>query len=231
MGVPHYGGSLTSSGRLGRRPGPGTTFAKEVFLERLVRFDLAKIQGRSLLSDQDISKVLGKSTRAINSIRSTVPYLRKRMEITTGIGTDVEGNVEITIAKHRQLLKMAIPDAMRAIFDAVRTPNDAQTTLAEKKFKVEVARDILDREGTFPKISRTDSHLKIAHDFSSVDGVSKELLDSMSEPIQDDSPTESILQALAANQKFTNSETLSSEEMEASMARLESMPLTSKEIN
>ncbi len=228
---PFYGGSLTPSGRLGRRPHAKSMFRTEVMLERLVRFDLAKAQGRSLLSDQDISRVLGRSVRSINSIRSKTPYLRKRMEITTGINTDSEISVEQSISKHRQMLKLLLPSALRVIADAVSTPNDHQTTLAEKKFKVEVARDILDREGTFPKISRTDSHVKVAHDFSDVDGISRELLDSLDTPIQEPSATESILQALAVNKKFTNSESLTSQEMEASMAALEAMPVSSKEIN
>lgn len=227
MAASFYGGSLTQTGRLGRRPQEKSIFKLEVLLERLVRFDLAKAQGQSLLSDPDISRVLGKSVRAINSIRSTVPYLRKRMEITTGISTDADGQVQISISKHKQMLEMGIPDAMRVILDTVRRPIKSTTTLAESKFIVETARDLLDRQGSFPRISRTDAHLKVAHDFKETDGVSDEILRSLEGSVQEENPTETILQALAANKKFTHSETLSAVDMEKSLLELES---ASKEI-
>ena len=231
MANSHYGGSLTASGNLGRRPRPETLFKTEVILERLVRFDLAKAQGQSLLSDDDISRVLGRSKRALNSLRGKVPYLRKRIELTTGINTDATEFVETSVQKHKQMLKLLLPNALRVIADAVQTPNGVTTTLAEKKFKVEVARDILDREGSFPKISRTDSHVKMEHDFSEMAGISRELLDSIDGPVQDDTPTEATLKTLAVNKAFTSTESLDSAELEASLAALENMPLSSTEIN
>lgn len=228
---PHYGGSLTPSGRLGRKPAENTQFRVEVLLERLVRFDLAKAQGTSLMSDDDIARVLNRSKRRLNYTRGTVPYLKKRMEILTGISTDAADSVNVSISKHKQMLELAIPDALRVIMDTVRRPITMNISLAEKKFVVETARDILDRQGSFPRISRTDAHVKHEHNFAESDEVSRDLLDSLDGPVQSKSPTESILQALAMNEKFSKSDTLSSQEMEASLVALEAMPLSSKEIN
>ena len=224
----HYGGTITPGGRLGHSVAEKTQFRTAVLLERLVRFDLQKTQGTSILSDDDIARVLNRSKRNIQRIRDTVPYLKKRMELLTGISTDAEEFVEASTKRHRQYLELAVPDAMRVIIDAVRTPIGPNTSLAEKKFRVETARDLLDRQGSFPRISRTDSHVKHEHDFLSVDGVSKELLDSLETPVQENSATEEMLQALATNKKFTNSETLTSAEMEASMTALEAMPVTTE---
>ena len=222
MATPHYGGTLSPSGRVGRKPAEGTQFKTEVLLERLVRFDLMKTQGVSVMSDDDIARVLNKSKRRIAVLRTGIPYLRKRMEVLTGINTDAQESVEISVTRHKQMVKLMLPDALRVIADAVRTPVTASTSLAEKKFKVEVARDILDREGSFPRISRTDSHLKVEHNFESVDLASKEIMEAMGqEPVQASKPTQSILDAIAINKEFAESETLALQDMEASLKDLE----------
>jgi hypothetical protein len=225
----HYGGSMLASGRLSQVPDGKHLFKMHLFCERLVRFDMAKAFGTSLLSDKEIAKVLGKSVRSIESYRRTVPYLKKRMELTSGVGLDAADDVEKISALHRQQLKLMLPVALRTIYDAVQRPTNPNTTLAELKFKVDVAKDILDREGTLPKITRTDNHLRVDHNFSDMDGVSQELLDSV-DVVQEDDARKSpiILDKIAVNDAFGNTETLSVKDMEASLASLEAMKITTE---
>lgn len=228
--MTHYGGTFTKSGRLSATPERGLQFNVAVFLERLVRFDIAKANGTSLLTDIEISRVLGKSVRAIQSWRRRVPYLKKRMELLTGIHTDSSNAVELTTSRHKQMLGLMLPNALRTLYDALQTPTTVLTTLAEKKFRVEVAKDILDRQGDFPRISRTDAHVKNEHSFSSLDGVSKDLLDSIDVPFQDDEAETSILikNKIAASKAFSQTETLTPQDMEASMLSLETMQVEGK---
>ena len=223
----NYGGSFNKHGRISQLTGLKVQFRTEVLLDRLVRFDLAKAQGRSLLSDVEIGKILNRSVRSIVMIRRKIPYLKKRVELMTGINTDHQELTETSINKHKQMLRLMLPTAMRVIYDAAQGPMDATTTLAEKKFRVEVAKDILDREGSFPRISRTDSHVKHEHKFDDMDGISKELLDSIDVPLQEEDPALalSIQNKITASKAFTQTETLSSELMEASITALETLPV------
>lgn len=225
----YYGPGFTKSGRLSRNPDGKTYFKILLFMEKLVRFDIAKAQGTSLLSDRDIAKVLGKSVKRIQSYRNSTAYLKKRTELLTGIGTESAQDVEKIASLHKQQLKLMLPQALRTIYDAIQQPL-VGATLAERKFRVEVARDILDREGSFPKISRTDSHVKLEHTFEDLDGVSKEVLDSIETHVQEDDPRQAqvIQDKIAVSTAFSRTETLSAQDMEASMTALEAMPVNTE---
>jgi len=217
-----FGGSLTRRGKVSGRPNGDVFFKTEILIEKLARYDLLKITGISLVSDQELSTLLRRSVSYINALRTKPAYLRKRIELTTGISPSLETQVVTSVQKHRQQMRMMLPDAMRAIADVLQMK---PSNTAEMRLKMEVARDVMDREGSLPKISRTDSHVKVDHDFTSTDGVSKELLEALSDG-EAPSP-ESIRSLIQVNKSFTNSTSLTPSEQEAAMAVLESIPSSS----
>jgi len=217
------GGTLTKSGNLSSNPRPGVMFKTEIIMERLVRFDLAKLSGRSVMTDEDISKVINRSASYIRVMRTKDIYVRKRMELTTGISSDITMDTETSVRRHKQMLQLLIPDAMRVLVDSIQFQ---PVTLQEKKFRADIAKEILDREGTFPKISRTDIHSKIEHDFTATDGVSRALLDALDGEVQYKEQNHAIVQALEVNTAFSNSETLTAAEQEQALKALEQMPQT-----
>jgi hypothetical protein len=189
-------------------------------LEKLVRFDIAKAQG-ALILDEDLARIFKRSSRYLNVIRKKASYIAKRMELTTGIPAMAEETVELTIARQRQYLKEMMPSALRVVADIIQSkPTDA----VGRRLQTQMALEVLDREGSFPKISRTDVHQKIEHDFAAMDGVSKALLEAMDGVPQRENNDDSILEAIKANTAFSNSDTLSSEQQEVAMTILESMP-------
>lgn len=210
--------TLTKSGRLSRHPSQDTRVSTEVFLEKLVRFDLAKAQGTSLITDQEICRILGKSYRAINTIRSKASYLRKRVELTTGISTDSANFVRHSAEAHKQILELMMPDAMRVLANQLR---NNPTNSVDRRLQTTVALEILDRQGSLPKISRTDSHVKVEHDYTSLDSVSKDLIASVEGPIQISAADEAINQLLETNKRFANSDSIATTQQEQAMKILE----------
>ena len=218
--------TLTRKGRLGNKPRDKTHFATEVILEKLVRFDLAKAQGKSLVTDHEIAKILGRSTRSLLYLRKHLTYLKKRIEITTGIGTTTAQSVDEAIRMQRMMLKMLMPDALRTLADQLQTK---PISIQEKRLNTTVALEILDREGSFPKISRTDIHQKVEHDYSSLDSASKDLLEAL-----DNSASRSgaeVEAILDVNDKFSNSVTIDAEAQQDALDQLSSIPLKSDSIN
>ena len=143
----------------------------------------------------------------------------------TGISGISSDTVEMTIQRQRQVLKEMMPTAFRVIADALCAK---PTSIAEKRIQTSLALEVLDREGTFPKISRTDSHVKIEHDFASADQVSKDLLDSIDGAVQyADDDNKGILESIEANSSFTNSDTLNAAKQEKAMKILEATPISS----
>ena len=224
--TPALYATLTRKGRLGNKPREKTHFATEVILEKLVRFDLAKAMGKSLITDHEIAKVLGRSTRSLLYLRKHITYLKKRIELTTGIGTETAKTVDEAIRQQKMVLRMAMPTALRALMNQLEF---VPQTIQEKRLQTQVALEVLDREGTFPKISRTDIHQKVEHDYSSLDNASKELLEALDSSAS--RPAAEITALLDTNNKFSNSETISPEEQQDALTLLEGMKVQSDKIN
>lgn len=225
-GTPALYATLTRKGRLGNKPREKTHFATEVILEKLVRFDLAKAMGKSLITDHEIAKVLGRSTRSLLYLRKHITYLKKRIELTTGIGVDTAKTVDEAIRQQKMILRMAMPTALRALMNQLET---VPQTIQEKRLQTQVALEVLDREGTFPKISRTDIHQKVEHDYSSLDNASKDLLEALDSSAA--RPAAEIAALLETNNKFSNSETISPEEQQDALSMLETMKVQSDKVN
>lgn len=219
----HFGGSISKTGRLSQQPYEGHQYKTIVRIDKLVAFDIFRASNPTgTLTDAEIAKAMGVSTRILEGLRKKPWYLKRRMERTTGVALNNDLTVEQTVALNKKFLKEAMPTALRVLVDQLQTP---AYTLDDKKHQAKIALEVLDREGTFPKISRTDVHQKVEHDWSKADGVSQALLDAMDgAPQETDSP--SILDALKITSAFSNSETLAPETQSKLMNELETMPTT-----
>lgn len=209
-----YGGRINKKGNLVGTPTPGTQFKTLAKIEKLVRLDNASSLGVPL-TDREIGRLLGCSSFMVRVLRQKPEYLQLRAEVLTGLSASADTQVEVIVAARRQALRDMLPLALRIVADTLTNP------LTNPVLKAKVALEVLDRDGTFPKISRTDNHIKVSHDYAEQDRVSEELLGYMDAPKAELDP--SILRALEANKKFANSETISSQEQQAALAKLEAM--------
>ena len=216
----HYGGHLTESGRVGHNPTGSSKLVSLGRIEKLVRMDLAIAQG-ALLQDVDIARVLNCSIHMVRRLRNKREYLQLRMEYTTGISTRAEDTVETMITIRRQQMRDMLPQAFKVVADALTSNNTPMS------IKAKIALEVMDREGTFPKISRTDVHAKVEHNYGAVDALSAEMLSYMQGNTRGESEQEILIkQAIEANKKFSNSETLSAIDQEAALTALEATPIT-----
>lgn len=223
----NYLGSLRK-GRLSSRPQKDKNFGTLSRIEKIVRLDLGFQTTGITIPDVDIARMVGRSARYIRVLRTKVEYLKMRTQIQTGICIDVEGSIEDIKAYRKQYFKESLPSALRAIVDELERP---AVTPFDRKLKIDLAKDFLDREGTFPKISRTDSHVKIQHDYTEADEAAASLLAAMDGPVQVKEITTETQRVLSANSAFTNSETISHSQQEEALATLETLIPMSDSIN
>ena len=224
----HYGGTLTPKGNLSSRPLKGKRFQDMARLERLCRIDIAIATAGIPVPDSDIALMLGRSEYLIRRMRKKVEYLRFRTAIQTGVALETEVSAAEMVEYHKTRFRDMLPDALRVIADELTKP---AATIAERKLKVELARDVIDREGSFPKISRTDVHAKIDHNYDAIDSVSSELRAAMDAPLQDEELLQNVQVVLEANRAFSNSETLTHDKQEAALHQLEVMQPISDAVN
>lgn len=217
----HYGGRINKKGNLASTPYQGIQFKTMARIEKLVRLDQATTTGVPI-TDAEIGRILKCSKFLVRLLRRKPEYLQLRMEVLTGISTSAENAVEAIVAARKQALRDMLPMALRVVADTLTNP------LTNSALKAKIALEVLDREGTYPKISRSDVHHKVEHDYGDQDQVSKELLGYMDKAQDETNP--SILKAIDANKKFSNSETLSPQQQEAAMAALEALSPTTERI-
>ena len=224
----HYGGSLTAKGNLSQMPRRGKRFAYLALIEKLVRLDLGMHNSGIVVPDGDIGRMIGRSARYVTVIRRSVDYLTMRIQIQTGISISSEATAKDIAEYRRAHFREMLPDALRVVADALLVQ---PKSLAERKLQTQIALEVMDREGTFPKISRTDVHAKVEHDYSSLDAVSAELLSVMDSPMQSEALPARLQGILDANRAFSNSETLTHDKQEAALASLETTNLPPNMIN
>jgi hypothetical protein len=211
----HYGASVTKSGAVVGSYGVRTK--TKIQIERLVQIDLASLNSLNLTL-QDIGRVLGCSARYVQTLRNHPAYIMLRMEMTTGISARAEDSAKNFVALRKQAMVDMLPAALRTIAEAISSPS---TPIA---VRVKVAQDVIDREGSFPKVSRSEIRARVEHDYAASDGVSAELLSYMTHSSSEDEVDPLILKALAANRAFSSSDTISSAQQEKAMKMLELIP-------
>jgi hypothetical protein len=207
--------SISATGKLSSKFAKGTRFNSVQLIRKLVQFDLAKLQGAGI-ADVDIARILNRSVYSLARIRTKLDYLKIRTETTTGIPAGGYEYVNMSLAQRREMLRDAVPSALRVMVDILE--NKPSDTLG-RRLQVEIAKEVLDREGTLAKVSKAEIHATHSHDYASIDGVSKELLDAMGGSTEN--LLETVNEIVRTNEKFSNSETLSAQEQEAALAKLD----------
>ena len=208
----YYGGSINPSGKLGPKPlRSSRTFRSAKRLETIVRLENAAI------SEAAAAAMLSISVNRLRLIKKTPEYLRARIKITHGIITDNDGELANIRAQRREAICELLPPALRAIADAVITPAH---TLAQRKFQLSAAQDILDREGTFPRVSRSEVAAKTSgFDWGAAEAHANVILNVLN--VQ--SPTKSAEDLLGVAASFSGGAVLSPDEQHKAIQSLESL--------
>lgn len=205
----HYGGSLTATNRLGVKPQKDADFRKQKRLETIIRLENAA------MPQQAIAAMFCISIHRLRRIKESPEYLIARMKITHGIIVEHQASIEQIREQRKEMLTQLLPPALQVLANELQT---AGGTLAERKLKTEIARDILDREGTFAKVSRTEIKPVENFDFEKADAASAEIMRALKAAAL---PTHSS-ETIEANIAFSNSRTLSAVDQQEALASLES---------
>jgi hypothetical protein len=116
-------------------------------LELIVRMENAG------LPESAIAPMLSITVNRLRHIKKSTDYLAARIKITTGLIVDQEGALAEVKAQRKEMLTQMLPTALQVIANAVNTP---AITLGERRFQHEVAKDILDREGQYTRVTRAE---------------------------------------------------------------------------
>lgn len=208
----HYGGGFTRKGGASSLPN-GRKFKTQKRLETIVRlenagFTVGQIAPMIMISQKRVQQI----------IRST-DYLNARIRITHGIIIDHESTLSQIKEQRKEILTQLLPPALQALANEIQAP---AVTLMERKHKHAVITDLLDREGSFAKISRAEIKDVDHFDFEAADAQSRSLINAVrSVASPPTGKTEEIRKAIAQNVAFSQSHTLSSIDQQEALKALE----------
>lgn len=119
----------------------------KVFKTRM-RWERAARMEAMGVSDADIALAIGVSLPGLATLKQSLEYRQIRLQISTGILSDIDDGIADETQELRNRLKEQVPVAMQAIADLVAQKTDS-------KLRLQAAETILDRDGRFMKASRT----------------------------------------------------------------------------
>lgn len=232
----HYGGTQNpKSAALGPKPSAGKQFKTQKRFETIVRLENAGF------SEAASAAMLCISVPRLRYLKKQSDYLIVRAKLTHGIILDWDNELAKVKEQRKELLTAMLPPALLCLSQEIQRP---AITLAERKHQAQVAQDILDREGTFAKISRAEIKPVDHFEFERYDAASKGIIaaltgtgghaatGSVNNVIamnEDGSPRAPFgahtIEAVAANEAFSNSHTLSQTDQEKALAQLEAEAL------
>jgi hypothetical protein len=223
----HYGGTLnTGTAALGPKPSAGKQFKTQKRFETIVRLENAGF------SEAASAAMLCISVPRLRYLKKQPDYLIVRAKLTHGIIIDWDKELSVIKEQRKEILTNALPPALRCLMEELQRP---AITLAERRHQTQVAQDLLDREGTFAKISRAEIKPVDHFEFEKYDKASQGIIAALTAtaaPPQLDENGDFIapfgahtIEAVKANEAFSNSHTLSQTDQEKALAQLEAEAL------
>lgn len=208
----HYGGSLNpKTGRFSPKPKLGTVFKKQKRYELMARLENAGI------GEGAAAAMLCISIPRLRYLKKNPDYINARLKITHGIIVDFDSSLAAVKEQRKELLMQQVPQALQIIINELQTP---AVTLADRKHKASIAQDLLDREGTFAKISKSEIKAESTFDFTAKDTYSSSILDAI-RGVSQATPQSNAFDAIEANKEFANSSTISETDQQAAITKLE----------
>ena len=214
----HYGGSLTKNNHLSSKPDPKIIFKDQRRFETMIRLENAGI------TEAAAAAMLGVSLRRLSYLKKTPEYLAARMKITYGIVLDNAAQLDLIREQRKEMLTQLLPAAFQVLANELQTK---ATTIAERKHQVDVARDIMDREGSFAKVSRAEIKPVDAFDFERADEASRSIINTI-RGIAPPAKPDTTEHAISTNDAFSNSHTLSQIDQQKALEALEEAAATGK---
>jgi hypothetical protein len=134
--------------------------------ERIARLELANFTEAEIAFSQGISVV------RVNQLKRTPEYIAIRLQCATGIVSQADRQMMEDIDTNHQMVKDMVPEALVALRDTLLDRNNPA-------LRLRAAQDLLDREGTLAKVSKTEVKAHVEYDFTQHEGVANSLLDAL----------------------------------------------------
>jgi len=147
---------FTKSGKLSAKISARCTVKRAYKIEQVARLTAEGFK------DDAIALVLGCTKVYVSMLRRTPEYLSVEATVRTGLIARADRHLFMTEDAQRATLEEMVPEALEVIkFRLLDRSNP--------RLQFEAAKELLDREGTHAKVSKTEIKSKVEYDFSKHD--------------------------------------------------------------
>lgn len=145
----------TPAGYTSVKPKAGRYFRRHLRMEHA-----ARLEASGQFSNNEIARLLGVSLPTLHQIKAQPEYLAKRAELTTGVVTDLDSGLRQDAENIRREIQDMLPSALRTLRNAVQRGAINNAPIQDIKVGMDAAKEIMDREGTFSKVSKSEIKIK-----------------------------------------------------------------------
>jgi len=154
----------TKSGRSASHPILGMTWKRALKLEKIARLSLDPAG----YSNEQIANHLGCHVQTIVLIRQLPEYHAKVMELNSGLTSAYDAQLRTDTENARDELRSMIPSSMMVIRNALLSKNE--------NIRVKAAFEVMDREGTMAKVSKSSVSVEVKPNLGIDAGVASNLM-------------------------------------------------------
>ena len=153
------------------KPRPGRYFRRHLRMEQALQLETS-----GQFSNNEIAAILGISLVTLHQMKAQPEYLAKRAEMKTGVIVDLSNGLRVDTDNIRREIQDMMPAALRTLRNAVQRGAVDGASTHDLKLGMDAAREIMDREGTFTKVSKSEIKVKEVPNFADQETVEKDLL-------------------------------------------------------
>jgi hypothetical protein len=147
----------TPSGNTSVRPKAGRYFRRHLRMEHA-----ARLEASGQFSNNEIARLLNVTIGTLHQIKAQPEYLAKRAELATGVVCDLDSGLRQDAENLRREIQDMLPSALRTLRNAVQRGAVDNAPIQDVKVGMDAAKEIMDREGTFSKVSKSEIKIKEA---------------------------------------------------------------------
>lgn len=161
----------TATGNVSVKPRPGRYFRRHLRMEQA-----ASLEASGQFSNQEIADILGIKIISLHQLKAQPEYLQKRAELATGVVVDLQNGLRSDADNMRREIQETLPTALRVLRNAVQRGATQSASIQEIKVGLDAAKELMDREGTFSKVSKSEIKIKEAPDLAKEEQTELDLL-------------------------------------------------------
>lgn len=146
----------------------GTAYCRRLFkMERIARLELEGY------NDTEIGMCLGIHKVYVSRLRRTPEFIQVRTQVASGVLLNMDSDTDEAIKTSMEELRQTVPNAVLIL------KNTMLNSKLHPRIRMDAAKEILDREGTLAKVSKSEIKETKRFSFDINDGVTGDLLQAL----------------------------------------------------